>query len=66
MSSAGHVVRVLRLKIDISQRVEGVVHAKWTIQSKLTLVKDLTESNLKIAVAKRAVRNSGKQSVSFY
>ena len=66
MSSAGHVVRVLRLKIDTLQRVEGVVHAKWTIQSKLTLVKESTESNLKTAAAKRAVRNSGKQSVSFY
>ena len=59
MSSAGHVVKVLQLKIDTSQKVEGVVHAKWTIQSKLTLVKDLTESNLKTAAAKRAVKSSG-------
>ena len=59
MSFVGHVVKVPQLKIDTSRKVEGVVHAKWTILSKLTLVKDLTESNLKTVAAKQAVRNSG-------
>ena len=59
MSSAGPVVKVPQLKIDTSKKVEGVVLAKWTIQSKLTLVKESTESNLKTAAAKKAVRNSG-------
>ena len=38
MSSVGHVVRVPQQKIDTSKMVEGVVHAKWTILSKLILV----------------------------
>ena len=43
MSSVGHAVRVLDLKIDTLEKVEGVVHAKWTIPSKPIPVKELTE-----------------------